>query len=271
PDPAADVAQFAEQDTAAEGGNPVAVFPSLKASITLSGQKRVEAVFVDRQSGPPVEAEEIFRVGIFVFSEDGFERDQVDFVAASPSGHGRPGPVFWIFDQAGTDRIQIDIEHAIDQGLLIGQDDGAEAFGKEGTSAVVVTVVPLAHGLFDVVHEIGEGEQALIESFPLGGSFGTVGGAWIEQGGASAEFSQRQALEGEESDDQVEVIAEQVVVGQLTAVDAGVVEENSEEGLGNDGIVKGVPVEGATDPADQVIEGVLMGESQTWQTSHCKF
>lgn len=258
-DPAADLAQFTEQDSAAEGGNAVLVFTALKASITLLAQEGSEAVFVDRQTGPPVETEEVFGVGILVAFQDCFKRDQVFFIAACPSGQSRPGPVFRFFDQSGSDRIQIDIEHAIDQRLLIGQDDGAEAFGKEGSPAVVVSVVPLAHGLFDVVHEVGDGEEAFIESFPLGGCFGSVGRAWVEDGGASLEFASSQTLESEKADDQVEVIAEQVVVGQLAAVDADIVEENAKEGLGGDGIVKRVPVDGPADAAHQMIEGVLVG------------
>lgn len=124
-------------------------------------------------------------------------------------------------------------------------------------------VVPLAHGLFDVMHEVGDGEEALIETSPLSGSLRAVGFAGIEDGGSSFQFSSGEAFEGSKQGDQMEVIAEQVVVGQLAAVDGGIVEEDLKEGLCGQWIVKGIPVERPADAAHQMIEGVFVGSGKS--------
>lgn len=124
-------------------------------------------------------------------------------------------------------------------------------------------VVPLAHGLFDVMHEIGDGEEALIKPSPLSGSLRAVGFTRIKDGGSTLQFPSGEAFEGSKQGDKVEVIAEQVVVGQLAAVDGGIVEEDLKEGFCGQWVVKGIPVERAADAAHQMIEGVFVGSGKS--------
>lgn len=131
--------------------------------------------------------------------------------------------------------------------------------GKERAATIVMFVVPLAHGLFDVMHEVGDGEEPLIEPAPLSGSLGAVFLARIKDGGTSLQLSLGEACKGPEQGDQVEVIAHQVVVGQAAAVDGSVVEEDSKERLSGERILERIPVDRSTDSAHQMIEGVSVG------------
>ena len=74
--------------------------------------------------------------------------------------------------------------------------------------------IQLTHGmtvayilLFEVMHEAGDGEEALVELTPLVGSLGTVGESGIEPSSPPFEFSEGETTEGQKADQQVEVIA----------------------------------------------------------------
>lgn len=126
--------------------------------------------------------------------------------------------------------------------------------------SIEAAIEPFGVFAVDVLHESGDVEEFVVEFLPgcRGPGEGFPGGSKsVEQGGALAELRRGERAEGLEEEDQVVVVAHDLVGGELAAVGGDVEADDFEEFLPGLGVQQREVVGGAGDASEDMVEGLI--------------
>jgi hypothetical protein len=179
-------------------------------------------------------------------------------MVAQPGGAGFPE--FGAWHEAGAQGIEFDVEEAFLEGFGIEEFGVFEAIGPEVTVSIEAAIEPFGVFAVDVLHESGDVEEFVVELLPGSGrpGEGFLGGSVsVESGGALAELSRGERAEGLEEEDQVVVVAHDLVGSELAAVGGDIEADDFEEFLPGLRVQQREVVGGAGNASEDVVKGFI--------------